>query len=426
LLLSINPKYYRPLILNCAERQFADGSVIEEWDPKTQRGRRSESLEVPLWMVYSVCEYLKETKDISILDEEAKFQDAPKESVLIHCVKALDRALDSIGKKGFPSIAGGDYLKKLDGVFKDSRGESVWLGQFLFYLVSEFISVFKLKKENKPVAEYESRLKKVKDKLKKAAWDDDRFVRAVSHTGRVLGIAKGKNANIFLDTQVWAVISGIVEPDEAASIMENVKAKLYQNYMPLVLSPSFAEYDEEAGTISKLPAGVMENGGLSVEAACWAIWAEAKLCRAGNAWSIYAKLDPVDRSNKSDIYKLEPYVSCEYIDGPEAPTSGMARNSWYNRSAYWMFKVITEEILGIKPTFDGLLVSPCIPDRWKLFRVRRLFRNAYYTIEVSNPRYVSTGIAEVIVDGKKVKSNLIPDFGDEKRHHIKIIMGKSR
>ena len=91
-----------------------------------------------------------------------------------------------------------------------------------------------------------------------------------------------------------------------------------------------------------------------------------------------------------------------------------------------MFKVMIEEILGIKPTLDGLVISPCIPNRWRLFKLRRTFRNAYYTIEVLNPRFVSQGIAEVVVDGKKMKSNLIPDFADEKRHHVKVVMGKSR
>lgn len=424
--LSVNPKYYRPLLLDCAEKQFDDGSVIEEWDPRTQKGVRSQSPEVALWLPYCLCEYLKETKDLSILDEEAKFQDTTKESLFTHCVKAIDTAFDSIGKKGLPPICSGDYMKKLDGVSRDSRGESVWLGQFLVYILSEFIKVCEFKKDKKLIVEYESRIKKLKEKVRKIGWDDDRFIRAISHTGRGIGISKGKNARLFLDTQVWGVISGICEPDEAEALMNNVKSKLYQEHGPLVLSPPFAEFEEDAGTISKLPPGVMENGGVSLETACWSIWADTRIGRAADAWSVYTKLNPVDRSHKSDIYKLEPFVCCEYVDGASAQTNGCARNSWYNRAAYWMFKVMTEEILGIRPTYDGLLISPCIPNRWRLFKVRRSFRNAYYTIEVINPRYVSQGIAEVIIDGKKVKSNLIPAFGDEKRHHIKVVMGKPR
>lgn len=425
-LLSVNPKKHRSLLLDCAEKQFEDGSVMEEWSPKAPAGKKSESLEAPLWLVYSVCEYLKETKDTSILDEELKFQDAPKGSLFKHCTKAIDRIFDSMGKKGLPSIAGADYMKRLDGAFKEGRGESVWLGQFLIYLLSEFIAVCSLKKEAGLIADYENRLKKLKERLNKTAWDDDRFIRAISHTGKAIGASKGKNGRLFLDTQVWAVLSGLREGEEALTLMDNVKSQLYKPHGPLVLSPSFTEYDEEIGTISKLPPGVMENGGISLEAACWAIWAEAKLGRASNAWSIYARLNPVDRSHKSDIYKSEPYVCCEFVDGPDSPTDGCARIPWHNRGAYWMFKVLAEEILGIKPTFEGLRISPCIPNRWSLFRVRRTFRNAYYTIEVTNPKFVSTGIAEVIVDGKKQRSNLIPDFGDEKRHHVKVIMGRSR
>lgn len=425
-LLSVNPKYHRALLLNCAEEEFEDGSVIEEWDPRTLEGEKSTSLEVPLWLVYSVWEYLKETQDISILEEEVKFQDAPKGSLFTHCTKVINRTLDSIGKRGLPPIANGDYMRRLDGASKDTRGESVWLGQFLVYLLSEFIEVCNLRQEKALIADYENRLKKLKDRLKKIAWDEDRFIRAISHTGRAIGLSKGKNARLFLDTQVWAVLSGLCEQEQALALMDNVESQLYRTHGPLLLSPSFTEYDEEAGTISKLPPGIMDNGGISLETACWAIWAETRLGRANQAWSMYAKLNPVDRSHKSDIYKSEPYVCCEYVDGPDSPADGCARNSWYNRGAYWMFKVMTEEILGIKPTLEGLLISPCISNRWSLFRVRRTFRNAYYTIEVTNPKYVSTGIAEVIVDGKRQKSNLIPVFGDEKRHHVKVVMGKPR
>ncbi|MFH1867369.1 MAG: hypothetical protein ABH843_00230 [Candidatus Omnitrophota bacterium] len=424
--LSINPKYYRPLLIDCAEKQFEDGSVIEEWDPKTHKGARSQSPETGLWLPYCVCEYLKETMDLPVLDEEVKFQDTTKQSLYLHCVKTINAAFDMIGKKGLPPMASGDYLKKLDGGSKESRGESVWLGQFLIYIMSEFIKICEFKKDKALIAEYESRIKKLKEKVKKIGWDNDRFIRAISPTGRGIGVSKGKDARLFLDTQAWAVIAGICEPDEANALMDNVKSNLYHEHGPLALSPPFTEHEEDIGTISKLPPGVMENGGVSLEAACWSIWAETKLGRASNAWGIYAKLNPVDRSHKSDVYKLEPFVCCEYVDGTSAQTNGCARNSWYGRASYWMFKVMTEDILGIRSTYDGLLISPCIPSRWRLFKIRRSFRNAYYTIEVINPRYVSQGIAEVIIDGKKVKSNLIPAFGDDKRHHIKVIMGRAK
>ncbi|NQT95009.1 MAG: hypothetical protein HQ572_01020 [Candidatus Omnitrophica bacterium] len=424
--LSVNPKYYRQLLMDVAEKQFEDGSVISEWEPKTQQGRRSESLEIPLWFIYCLCEYLKETKDVSILDEEPKFQDGSKQSLFIHSVNILERVLNSIGKKGLPPMLNGDYITKLDGVSRDGKGESVWLGQFLAYLLSEFITVCEIKKDKKLATDYESKLKKLKDRIRKAAWDEDRFIRAISYSGKGIGVSKGKNARLFLDTQAWSILSGLSDGKEASGIMDKIRKELYREHGPIMVSPSFEAFEEDIGTLSKLPPGVMENGGVNLEAACWTIWAETMLGRAHEAWSIYTKLNPVDKSHKSDIYKLEPFVSCEYIDGPDASTNGNSKNSWYNRSGYWMFKVMTEEILGIKPTYEGLLISPCIPNRWRLFKVKRNFRNAYYSIEVVNPRYVSQGIAEVVVDGKKMKSNLIPDFSDEKRHHVRVTMGKPK
>jgi len=426
ILLSINPKHHRQFILDAAEKQFEDGSVINKWCPKSGKGLRAESLEAPLWLVYSLCAYLKETYDTAILDEEVKFQDAAKKSLFMHCKQAIDRVFNSIGKKGLPPLSAGDHIEKLDGMVNDAKGESVWLAQFLIYLLSEFIIVCGLKNDKEAVADYDNRLKKLREKVLKTALDNDRFIGSLSHADKGVGVSKGKHAQLFLDTQVWAILSGLCDTDQATALMDKVGEDLYKEHGPIVVSPSFSEPRDEIGTMSRLPNGVMENSGISVESACWAIWAEAKLGRAQKAWSIYAKLDPVDRSHKSDIYKLEPFVSCAYVDGPDSHASGRARESWYNRNGYWMFKVMTEEILGIKPTHEGLLISPCIPNRWKLFKVKRAFRNAYYTIEVVNPRYVSQGIAEVVVDGKKVKSNLIPAFGDDKRHHVKITMGKPK
>ncbi|MFH1645035.1 MAG: hypothetical protein ABIB11_01305, partial [Candidatus Omnitrophota bacterium] len=400
------------------------GSVIEEWNPITKKGEKSTSLEVPLWLIYAICEYIKETKDISLLNENIKFQDATKETLLVHCRKVLDRVIDSLGKKGLPPMLSGDYLDKLDGVAKDSKGESVWLCEFLIYILREFIGVCEFAGESKLAADYEARLKKIVEKFKKIAWDKDRFTRAVSHSGKVVGVSKGKNARLFLDSQLWSIISGVCDEDVAPELMDTVRENCYKSHGPIGVWPAYREYDEDVGTLSKLPAGIMENAGVSVESACWAIWVETMLGRAKEAWHIYSRLDPVDRSHKSDLYQLEPFVAPEYIDDEDAPTNGRARNSWYNRSAYWMFKVMVENILGIKPTFEGLEVSPCIPNRWRLFRLRRAFRNAYYNIEVVNPRYVSQGVVEISVDGKKMDSNIIPDFQDEKRHNVKVVMGK--
>jgi cellobiose phosphorylase len=423
ILLSVHPKYYRQLILDCAEMQFEDGSVTGDWDPKTRKGIRSDSVEAPLWIIYGVCEYLKETGDMSFLDEEVKFQDGAKKSILIHCENAINRALNSTGRRGLPSIYPGDHMDSMDSISENNRCESVWIAQFLLYLLAEFICVCRFRKERHLVAEYENMFKKTVEKVKKLSFDKDRYIASISSNGEKIGTAKGKGSQLFLDTQTWAVISGLCSAEESTALMDKVNSELYKDHGPVSVSPCFRESDN-AGTISRLPGGVMENAGISAESACWAIWAETKLHRGHNAWNIYTKIDPVDKSHKSDIYKLEPFVSCEYIDGPDAQTSGRAINSWYNRAGYWMFKAMVEQILGIRPVHEGLMISPCIPNRWKLFKVRRTFRNAYYAIEVLNPRYVSSGISEIIVDGKKQKSNIIPAFGDEKRHHVRVVMGK--
>jgi len=212
--------------------------------------------------------------------------------------------------------------------------------------------------------------------------------------------------------------------------MDAVKKHLDRKAGPLLLFPGYTRPDRFIGYLTRYSAGMRENGGVYTHAATWAIAAAAKLGRAKDAYSMYSKITPINRGMKPDEYVAEPYVTSGNIEGPQSPFYGKGGWSWYTGSAAWLFRVGLEWILGIRPTMDGLLVDPCIPQSWKGFSVRRMFRGATYTIRVNNPEHVSSGVASLKIDGvpsvptTKGKPTLLPVFPAGTFHDIEIRLGK--
>ncbi len=79
--------------------------------------------------------------------------------------------------------------------------------------------------------------------------------------------------------------------------------------------------------------------------------------------------------------------------------AGRSLGLWITGTVAWSWVACTEWILGIRKTFDGLIVDPCIPAHWDGFTVHRLYRGCTYEISVENPEHVEHGVREVRVDG---------------------------
>ena len=150
---------------------------------------------------------------------------------------------------------------------------------------------------------------------------------------------------------------------------------------------------------------------------------ETVVGNGNRAWEYYRKICPSYLEEISELHKTEPYVYGQMVAGKDAFKPGEAKNSWLTGTASWNFYAITQFILGIKPDYDGLIIDPCIPDSWKGFNITRKLRGATYRIEIQNPKGISKGVREVIVDGKPQASSLIPVFGDGLEHTVKVIMG---
>ena len=219
-------------------------------------------------------------------------------------------------------------------------------------------------------------------------------------------------------------MSGIAEGKRGRGCMDMVKKYLDTKYGIMLMAPAYSEFDEKLGAITTFAPGLKENGGIFCHSNPWAMIAETKLGRGNRAFEYYKKILPATKNKIANIHLTEGYIYSQFITGRDNPNFGRARNSWLTGTAAWNLVAITNYILGIRPDYNGLIVDPCIPKKWKEFSVRRVFRGSTYDIEISNPKGISKGIKSLLVDGKRIEGNTAPVFRDKKVHKVKAVLGK--
>jgi cellobiose phosphorylase len=428
--LPIDPGHTQEQIRLHARHQFKDGSVYHWWHPITEIGLQNKISDNLLWLPFVIKSYLDETNDIAFLNEKEPFVDNIKKSSLYdHCIRAIDHALERFSKRGLPLIGAGDWNDGLSAVGLDMKGESVWLGHFLYLILMDFAEIADLRRDKKRSTIYRLRAGKLKKTLNSIAWDGEWFYRGTKDSGEKIGSKENTEGRIYLNAQTWAVIAGVADEKRGNAVLDVVEGMLEQKAGPLLLYPAYKTCDKEIGYLTRYAPGMRENGGVYTHAATWAVIAEAMLGRGESAFRIYSELNPINRGMNPDEYCAEPYVTPGNIEGPESPFYGRGGWTWYTGSAAWLFKVGLEWILGVRPSRDGLILDPCIPKSWKGFKVRRIFRGSTYNIEILNPNGVEHGLAGLCIDGKPhniaecPRSTVLPLFGKGSVHTIIATLG---
>lgn len=426
--LPLHPELCKNQILLHAEQQFPDGTVHHWWHPGTKIGAVTHCSDDLLWLNFITLHYLNETADEGLLELKAKFLPDPQTkevtegSLYDHCCRAIDKVFSRFSPRGLPLMGECDWNDGLSHVGIHWKGESIWLGQFFYWILKQF-SPYVRKRDPKRAADYEKRADALKEALNKYAWDGEWYIGATKDDGTPLGSKACKEGKIFLNTQTWAVISDTATPERAKTCMASIEKHLYREYGPLLLTPGYSVTDPTIGYITRYAPSVRENGGLYTHAGNWAIQAECIRRDSEKAYKLYRSFNPILRGLDPDHYFVEPYVTPGNVDGPDSPHFGRGGWSWYTGSAQWYYTVVMNWILGIRPLEEGLLVDPVIPKGWPGFRMRRKFRKAIYEIEVKNPKGVSEGVKEILVDGKLHASKVLPVFGDGKTHKVQVILG---
>lgn len=438
------PERARERILDLAATQLEDGGCYHQYQPLTKKGNDEVGgnfSDDPLWMILSTAAYIKETGDWSIIEESVPYDndESKAQSMLHHLRQSFWHVADNVGPHGLPLMGRADWNDCLNlNCFSMTPGESfqtteskdgkvaesVMVAALFTYAGPEYVAICKKMGDEEEAQKAQAAIDKMAQTIMRDGWDGEWFLRAYDDYGKKIGSKECAEGKIFIESQGFAVMSGLGK-DEGKDILalDSVKKYLDSKYGLVLNNPAFTKYYVEYGEISTYPAGYKENAGIFCHNNAWIICAEAAVGRGDMAFEYYSKIAPAYLEDISDIHRTEPYVYAQMIAGKDAGRHGEAKNSWLTGTAAWNFVAISQWILGIIPSWDGLSVDPCIPKEWDGFKVTRAYRGATYEITFTNPNHVSKGVSSVIVDGKAVDGNVLPVFGDGKVHSVEVVMG---
>ncbi|MDD5092663.1 MAG: glycosyl transferase family 36, partial [Candidatus Wallbacteria bacterium] len=353
------------------------------WHPVSEEGRINEITDNLLWLPFATLEYLDETGDLALLDESVPYLDQGHGSIQEHCLAAIDKALSRMSKRGLSLIGEGDWNDGMNGMGVKWLGESVWLSIFLFGILRRTAALMEVRKVPELCRKYAYSAEALKTALFNHAFNGKWFIRATDDSGRVFGNGDPDLATIFLNPQSWAVITGLVQGEEARTLMKHVEDHLFRDYGVLLFYPPFKKPDRNIGYLSRYAPGVRENGGVYTHAAVWSVIAQGLAENGEHVFDTFRRICPTLLSNlDADRYKGEPYVTPGNIEGPGSIEEGKGAWTWYSGSAAWMYRAIVEYLLGVRVEGGKLVVKPCIPASWKGFTMERNFRGQRFRIEV--------------------------------------------
>jgi cellobiose phosphorylase len=338
--------------------------------------------------------------------------------------RAVNFSWKTKGPHGLPKIGFADWNDCLNLLGPKKQAESVMIAQMLVLAARDLAEMAMLRGKKNDAKKYNDIAAKMAKQINKVAWDGAWYKRAFMDDKKPVGSKVSKlGGKIFLETQPWAVMSGTADKKRAKTCMDSVYGKLFTKHGIMVMQPGYKEFYHLLGSITVYPPGLKENGAIFCHPNPWAMVAECVLGRGERAFEYYKAILPAAKNDAAELRKTEPYVYCQMVAGKEHTKPGEGKNSWLTGTAAWNFVAISQWILGIRPVYSGLMIDPCIPRKWKGFKVSRLFRGVTYIINVRNPKGVNKGIRSVTVDGKTIKGNILPLFKKGTKHSVEAVMG---
>ncbi|RKI39676.1 N,N'-diacetylchitobiose phosphorylase [bacterium D16-51] len=372
-----------------------------------------------LWLFPTIYKYISESGNLSFIDEVIPFANKDEGTVYEHLKRAIRFSMEHLGIHNMPA---GLYADWNDCLRLGKEGESSFVA-FQFYLAMSILRKFAEYKED---VEYIRYLEETQEKLGKTiqelCWDEDRFIRGFTEKGGVIGKHTDLEANIWLNPQSWAVISGLATEEQADVVLDTVYQRLNTEYGVMLMDPPYHSHAFEGALAVIYNAGTKENAGIFSQSQGWIILAEALCGHGERAFTYFKENAPAAQNERAEIRKLEPYCYGQFTEGRASEHFGRSHVHWLTGTASTVMVGCVEGILGMRPDFYGLRIAPSIPKEWESFEIDKDFRGNHLHIVVQNPGHAESGCKKLVVDGREMEGNYIPAELLKEQTEIELIM----
>ncbi len=372
-----------------------------------------------LWLFPTVYKYVSESGNLSFIDEVIPFANKDQGTVYEHLKRAIDFSVNHLGPHGMPA---GLYADWNDCLRLGKDGESTFVA-LQFYFAMSIMKKFAAYKGDRDYIGYlDESQEKFEAVIQKLCWNDDRFIRGFTEKGEVIGQRTDAEANMWLNPQSWAVISGLATDEQADTVLDTVYRRLNTEYGVTLMDPPYHEHAFDGALAVIYNAGTKENAGIFSQSQGWIILAEALRGHGERAFTYFMENAPAAQNDRAEIRRLEPYCYGQFTEGKHSPHFGRSHVHWLTGTASTVMVGCVEGILGMRPDFGGLRISPSIPKEWESFEIEKDFRGSHLHIVVNNPGHTESGCKKLIVDGREMEGNYIPAEFLKEQSEIELIM----
>lgn len=416
---AFNPTLAKEKILETLKHEYRDGRCVRGWLPLDPHIYSDG----PTWIAPTVNAYIKETGDFDFLSIVVPYLDEGEGTVWEHILTAVRYSSEDLGERGLVLAHDGDWNDSLNGIGVGGKGESVWTSIALYYALCNTAEIAKhMYKDELLEKEMLERAERIKKAINMEGWDGEWYLAGYCDEGKKVGSHTEKEGSIYLNSQTWAIMSGVAEGEKLEKCLKAVDEKLDSPYGPLTLYPAYTRYNPSIGRLTGFVPGIWENGTPYCHGGTFKIVADCCIGRGNEAFTTMMKIMPDSELNPSEHSGCEPYVFTNMYFGPDNPRAGETAFAWVTGTAGWMFRSVVQYMMGFHPGYDSITIKPCIPDGWEKCSMKRVFRGDTYFMEIINKNKAQSKVKKITVDGMEITGNEVKIFADGKNHYIIVEM----